>query len=112
MFKKFTHKKSEIIQDTDPSKIYVENIRRYFDTNTNEAKRLCDIAVKEGLLKKFYGIECKTCNRIIERFDSKNDIPTNIECIICMHEGREVFSFSREEIEVVEFYQFISKEKK
>lgn len=110
MFKKFLNRKAKIVESTDPDKIYVENIRSFFGITTRMAKYLCEVAVRNGVFKKYYGVECKSCSRIIERFESKECIPNKINCVICEYEGKDNFVFNKEELEIIVFYQYMGKD--
>lgn len=112
MFKKFINRKAKIVESTDPDKIYVENIRSFFGITTRMAKYLCEVAVKNGVLKKQYGVVCKndSCKRIIKRYDKREDIPQGISCKTCELMEEVVFDFNIEELEVLEFYQYMGKD--
>ncbi|HRD40962.1 MAG TPA: hypothetical protein PLC65_20200, partial [Bacteroidia bacterium] len=45
---KFVERKLSIIENTDPERIYVENIRSFYNMPSFAAKTLCELAVREG----------------------------------------------------------------
>jgi hypothetical protein len=111
MFKKFFKKKAELIEKTDPDRIYVENIRSFFNLPYSTAKKLCDMAVRQNFFRKKYGVFCKNadCKRIISVYNNMEDIPNEIECFVCEQNEKEQFVFDKSELEIVEFYQLIEK---
>lgn len=109
MFKNFLKNKAKVIEDTDPDRIYVENIRSFFNIPTRWAKYLCEVAVKQRIFRKKVAVLCKNDQRIIEIYDSKDQIPEIVNCLVCEIEGKK-HSFNRDELETIEFYQLIEKE--
>ncbi|WP_353076695.1 hypothetical protein [Flavobacterium sp.] len=111
MFKSLFKRKAEIIKNTDPDRIYVENIRSFFNLPYGVAKKLCDMAVRQNFFYKKYGLYCKNddCKRIISVYDNIEDIPNQIECFICQANEKEKYSFDKNELEIVEFYQLIER---
>lgn len=104
----FVDKKLDIVKDTDPDRIYVENIRQFYNMPTFAAKFLCDIAVKENIFKKGVEIKCPGCNRVIKDVPSLNDIPVEIHCIVCEIEERENCNFKiNEERNIRQYYKLI-----
>lgn len=112
MFNKFFKKKAELIENTDPDRIYIENIRSFFNLSTRFAKFLCETAVKRGYFEKKIAVEClnENCKRIIKVFDKIEDLPNELTCIICEEEGEEKFSFEKSEFKIVEFYKLAKDE--
>ena len=111
MFKEILRNKAKIIESTDPDRIYVENVRSFFNIPTKWAKKLCEIAVRQNIFKKKYAVICKNsdCERIIKVFENKSEIPENINCLTCELEGKEIYNYNTEILEIVEFYQLIEK---
>jgi hypothetical protein len=109
MFKNFFDKKATIVEETDPDRIYVENIRSFFNIPTRWAKFLCALAVRQGIFRKKYAVECKNenCIRIIKVYDSKGEIPEELDCFTCELEGQFEFSFKTSDLNIVEYYQYI-----
>lgn len=112
MFKKYFSKKAEIIKNTNPDRIYVENIRSFFNISTKLAKYFCEVAVRQNLFKKKYGVICKNsdCNRILFVYDDIKSIPDELECFICESEEKEIYQFKKDDLKIVEFYQLVNNE--
>lgn len=108
MLKNIFNRQSKALEETDPDRIYVENIRSIFNISTRWAKYICKIAVRQGILKRKFAVECKNnnCLRVIKTFDNEFDIPKTIECRTCELEGQE-YKFNTNELNIVEFYQYI-----
>lgn len=109
MFNKFLERKAAIAKATDPDRIFVENVRSFFNIPTRWARFLCEVAVRQGVLKKKFSVECSNneCGRIIKSYDKKEDIPKTIICRTCELEGLEKFEFETDKMHIVEFYQYI-----
>ncbi|AOW10033.1 hypothetical protein [Flavobacterium gilvum] len=109
MFKSFREKQAQIIENTDPDRIYIENIRSFFNIPTRWAKFLCKLAVRQGIFRKKFAVECKNenCNRIIKVYDNEEEIPTDLSCLTCELEGQTDFSFKTKDLNIVEYYQYI-----
>lgn len=114
MFKNFLDSKATIIEETDPDRIYVENIRSFFNVPTRWAKLLCALAVRQGIFRRKYAVECnnKNCNRIIKVYDTKEEIPENLDCFTCELDGQPEFSFKTSDLNIVEYYQYIENDNK
>ncbi|MDC8104711.1 hypothetical protein MTQ00_09180 [Chryseobacterium sp. B21-037] len=102
---KFVDKKIELIESTDPDRIYVENIRSFFNLTTPIAKILCEMAVKDKLFKKKVGIECPSCGRIINTYNSTSEIPQKIKCDTCELLEKEDYLFPEVSVNKITFYQ-------
>ncbi len=101
-------KKRSVILETNPNRVYIENVRSFFNTSTTVAKLLCKMAVKDGYFKKKYGLVCPNCERIIKSTETLDLDNKNISCDTCEIMGEECFNYDVNRLEKVEFYQ-ISK---
>lgn len=102
---RFIDKRLDVISATNPDRIYVENIRSFYNLNTPTAKTLCEMAVKENLFKRRIGVECPHCGKLITHYNSENDIPEKIVCDNCLMLENEKHEFKKSEISKIEFYQ-------
>lgn len=100
-------KRMLLLSTTNPDRIYVENVRSFFNIPFSTAKLLCNMAVKENLFQKKIGLICPNydCERIIMSVDSYEDIPLVISCDNCEVLENEKFEFTREEIKTIEYYR-------
>ncbi|WP_405384805.1 hypothetical protein [Maribacter sp. LLG6340-A2] len=100
---------NKILEELNPDRIYVENIRHILGTNTRFAKWVCDIAVRNGYLKKFYAIECpnSNCNRIIQTYSSLDKIPDELTCFMCEDDGLEKSTFLKKNLNIIPFYKYV-----
>lgn len=112
MFNKFFQKKAKIIENTDPDRIYIENIRSFFNVSVRFAKFLCETAVKRGYFEKKIAVECpnENCKRVIKVYDDITELPNELACVICEEEGEEIFSFEKSQFKIVEFYKLVKDE--
>lgn len=112
MFKNFFDNKALIIEKTDTDRIYVENVRSFFNIPTKWAKYICKLAVRQGIFRKKFGVRCKneSCDRIIVVFNNEEEIPLTIECLHCQIDGKYDFSFNSKDLEIVEYYQYLEND--
>lgn len=104
---KFIDNKLNLIAAIDPDRIYVENIRSFYSLPTSVAKMFCEMAYKENLFKKNIAVECpnESCERVIEVYNTKQEIPDLLECEHCLLLEKDKYKFKKNEMNFVEFYQ-------
>jgi len=101
----FVEKRLDLIKNTDPERIYVENIRSFYNLTTPIAKTFCEMAVRENLFKKRIGIECPNCDKLISHYSNGKEIPEKISCDNCQLLEREKYEYDKDEINELIFYQ-------
>jgi hypothetical protein len=92
-----------IWNDLNPDKIYVENIRQFFNLSTRVAKFFCEAAVSHGAFIKRYEVICPNEGRSLLEFNKRQDIPEIIECKNCELLEKQ-FKFNRLDCKINEFY--------
>lgn len=97
--------KLSIIEHTDTQRIYVENVRAFYNLPTFAAKFFCELAVREDVFVKKIAISCPDCGRVIMSVSNKKDIPASIKCEHCELLEKDKFEFSLTDRDVMEFYQ-------
>lgn len=101
--------KLNIIEHTDTQRIYVENVRAFYNLPTFAAKFFCELAVKENVFVKKIAISCPDCGRVILSVSDKKDIPKFIKCDQCELLEKDDFEFELTDRDVMEFYQLNEK---
>lgn len=104
---KAINKRIEIIGATDPNRIYVENIRSFYNIPLKAARFFCNMAVREKLFVRKIEVMCPNEDRSILVVDSVNDIPDLIHCNNCEMLEENKFEFAKEDIKTMEFYQIV-----
>lgn len=104
---KFIKSKKEIIEYTDTTHIYVENIRSFFNLPFKAAKKLCEIAVSHGFFEKQYEVRCPNDGSVLFTADDMNVIPQNIKCQNCELNEVDKYSFDKEELIPEPYYKLI-----
>ncbi len=99
--------KLSIIEHTDPQRIYVENVRAFYNLPTFAAKFICEVAVREDVFIKKIAINCPDCGRVIMSVSRKKDIPDTIKCEHCELLEKDKFEFTLTDRDTMEFYQLI-----
>lgn len=107
----FVSKKLEIIERTNPDKIYIENVRAFFDTSNGIAKFLCDKAVDFGYFEKYNGLQCPRHGNIIYTANHEIDDEKEVKCLTCEDLGFDDFKFRAKDLKPIVFYRLIKKKK-
>lgn len=94
----------EIIEDIDPDRFYVENIRAFFNIPEAWARYICKLAVHEGAFEHKIGLLCPNEEHIVASFSTEDNIPDTVHCRICEAEGREG-EHPTAEMERLDFYR-------
>jgi hypothetical protein len=104
---RFVSDKQQIIENTNPNRIYVENVRSFFQVPTAVAKHLCEVAVRTSVFEKFIAVECPNEDRIIKSYRSEKEIEEVIKCASCELKGEERFEFKKTECKRIEYYKLV-----
>lgn len=100
-------KKLDIVEKTDPNRIYVENIRAFYNLPYVLAKALCEQAVREKIFKKKIAIICPndTCKRVIKSYDFGEPQDETVTCLQCELDENEKYEFDTKYLKQEIFYQ-------
>jgi predicted RNA-binding Zn-ribbon protein involved in translation (DUF1610 family) len=104
---KVVDRQLNVLENTDPDRIYVENIRSFYHIPFKAARFFCEMAVKEHLFRKRYAVNCPNCGRVILSVDNKAEIPTTIKCKTCELDEQEEYEWPVSRVHIQEFYQLI-----
>lgn len=102
--------KQNIIEKTDPDRIFIENIRSFFNLRFSTAKFFCELAVKEKIFNRKIGYICPNngCNeRIIFSVSDGKAVPKKITCKMCKLNEENEFIFLTKDLKKLTFYQLI-----
>jgi phage FluMu protein Com len=102
---KIIDKKLKIVEHTDPDRIYIENIRSFYNIPFKAAQFFCEMAVKENYFKKKIGVRCPQCDKLLLTVDHHSEIPSVIKCDNCELLEEEVFEFDFKAEYTDVFYQ-------
>lgn len=105
---RFVDRKRQVIESTDPQRIYVENVRAFFGLPTRVARLILDAAVREGSLERRVGVLCPEDKHIVRSFSSEDEVPASVHCFVCESEGRERTDHERYELGRQTFYRLVS----
>lgn len=100
-------RRKEILRNTDPQRIYVENVRHFFGITTTMAKALCDLAVRQGIFDRCVAVLCPNdeCERIVEEACGDAALPETIHCDVCEGFNREHTEFPLDACKRLTFYR-------
>ncbi|MDF7813591.1 hypothetical protein P1X16_19595 [Hymenobacter sp. YC55] len=102
---RFVQNRLNILEHTDPNRIYVEQVRSFYGVPKFVAKYLCEKAVQKGLFVKRFGVECPNEGRLIITAGSREELPRVIYCSNCEALEEDKYEFALEECHVEEFYK-------
>ncbi len=71
----------DALDQLDPEKIYVENVRSVLDVSLKEAEAICETATRQGLFTKGVEVLCPD-GSVGAIADSINLLPDKVECWI------------------------------
>jgi hypothetical protein len=95
----------QTINQVDPGKIYVENIRSILKTSQFRARLICEQAVIDNLFLKKIGVICPSCDRIVASYFEEDNIPETHICELCEMEEKDEFMFRTVNMDQIIFYQ-------
>jgi hypothetical protein len=103
--------KAELLSHIDPERIYVENVRSFFNIQHQVARFFCEMAVKQKFFEKKYGIVCPNddCHRIITSINKISELPTEIKCEHCELMERDNYIFKPLEADLILYYKLSKK---
>ena len=101
----FFARREELIERTDPERIYVENVRAFFGIPFKAAQYLCDLAVRQRIFSRKIGVTCPGCGKILLAVNSEDEVPETITCDVCELNERDQYIFTRQELGRIIFYK-------
>jgi hypothetical protein len=103
-------KRRQLINNTDPRRIYPENIRSFFHIPMALAKFACELAVREGLFEKLIGFYCPNddCQRLLAAVPEGQVPKATLQCEHCELLERPQHSFRSGECRQIVFYRLAS----
>ncbi len=107
---RFFDRKRKLIEQLNPERIYVENVRQIYNMPNFAAKIFCEMAVIEGIFERKIGIECPNleCGRIILSVNKSSEIPNEVRCMNCEILEKDTFSFSSSKVHQIVYYKLLS----
>ena len=105
----FLSSKKRILEDTDPERVYTENIRSFFNVNSRIARKLCDAAVKRGFFDKYIEVRCPNDGSTIASAEHFDDIPDTVVCQNCQLNEEDNYQFTKEDLKANTFYKLSHK---
>jgi len=104
-FSGIVDKKLDIVEKTDPDRIFVENVRAFYNLPYVAAKALCELAVRERIFKKKIGVICPNDESIIKSYDIDEEQDVTVTCEKCLLREEEQYTFDTKELKQEIFYQ-------
>lgn len=98
----------ELVKNTDPRNIHIENISHFFGIPFRTAKFFCDVAVREGVFNKRIGYLCPKDKNVIISLLPGEPRPEYCVCFICQVQGEDDCEFNPADLETIEIYSLAS----
>jgi hypothetical protein len=100
-------KRRQLINSTDPRRIYPENIRSFFHIPLALAKLACELAVREGLFEKVTGFYCpnEDCQTLLAAVPEGEFPEPMLHCEQCELLDRQRHSYRPGECRQIVFYR-------
>ena len=95
----------EAIEALDPSHIYVENVRSLFGISTSLAKRLCELAVRQGFLEKRIQVLCPD-QTVADEAPTEEQLPAEVSCWEDVQGSYRETTYQTSRLKKLEFYVF------
>jgi hypothetical protein len=105
-------RRRELINRTDPRRIYPENIRSFFHIPLRLAEWLLELAVKEGIFEKRVGYLCPNddCHSMIADVPEDEEPAAPLICESCEALERDRQRFEPDECRQITFYRVAKSE--
>ena len=68
------------LSELDPDKIYVENVRSVLRVPHGIARRICEMAVAQGVFRRFVAVECPDGSEAAEA-ERESELPPTVTCM-------------------------------
>lgn len=100
-------RRREILEQTNPDRISVENVRAFFRVPHGVARSWCELAVREGVFSKRVGLLCPEDRHIVVALPNDAPIPPTIACKVCEAEEREEFDHPTVRMDRLPIYSLV-----
>jgi hypothetical protein len=100
-------KQFDALKEMSEDKLYVENVRQFYDIPKKNAEFLCELGVREGVFEKRVGFLCNNCRGMIYSAKYGTDIPGVLTCDNCQDVGHDSFEFETESLDDLTFYVLV-----
>jgi hypothetical protein len=95
-----------VLQKMENDKLFVENVRQFFNITKENAEFLCEQGVREGIFEKRIGVLCSNCNGMIYSSEFGNILPDVVVCENCKELGVGNYKFATSSLDKITFYTF------
>jgi len=103
--------KEQKLLEIDPDRFYVENIRSFYNLTTPIARFLCELAVKQRLFNKRFGLMCPNdgCGCMIKSYAPGEQMDELLTCKNCEILGTVPYEFRSDSLDKMTYYQLRTK---
>ena len=99
----------KVLEDMDPDRIYIENVRHYFSVDKNKAVEICNAAEQRGLFEKWIGYEHPIHHHLVTEHPFGESPPsTEFHDIQSEFDEDEQQDFKIQELKQVVFYRALA----
>ena len=102
-------KQIQILEEMDPDRIYVENVRHFFSVSKDRAEEICDDAETRGVFEKWIGYEHPTHHHLLTEHPFGEEPPSDkIHDIQSEFDEEEIQDFRVQDLKPVIFYKALA----
>ena len=105
---RFVTRKEELIDQLDPDRIYIENVRAFFGIPFPVARGWCELAVNQGVFERRIALLCPQCQRVLVEVANEHDIPKLVTCTLCEGNECERYEFAGSELPRMTLYRLVN----
>lgn len=101
-----TEERVAVLEKMMDGKLYVENVRAFFNIPIENARFLCERGVREGIFNRRVGVLCKNadCRRVLTDAESATALPGQVSCKNCEDMDEAAYRFESKKLDEVTFY--------
>lgn len=96
----------DAISKLNPDKIYLENVRSALGVSTEQARRICETAVRQGLFRQAVEVACPD-GSVAASASRESDLPETVRCWTGEGEHIEEVQLATADLKKTLFYQLV-----
>lgn len=106
---KMVSKRRELLERTDPDRVYVEDVRSFFGVTAGMARRWCKLAVREGVFEERIALLCPEHKHLLASVSSgaSTDPGEQFTCEVCEEDEIRDQPYRVDELRRLTFYRLL-----
>ena len=106
---KMVGKRRDLLERTDPERVYVEDVRSFFGVTTGIARQWCRLAVREGLFEERIALLCPEHKQLLASVSSGDSAEpdAHFTCEVCEDDQIRDEPYGVDELRRITFYRLL-----